>query len=48
MRTCLSSAGKVAEARALLLSVILLPTTLGIAPPPGWLGPSKLMKRNPF
>ena len=47
MRTCLRSAGKVAEARALLLSVILLPTTLGTAPPSGWLCPSKPLKRNP-
>lgn len=47
MRTCLSSAGKVAEACALSLSVILLPTTLGIAPLSGSLGPSKWMKRNP-
>lgn len=47
MRTCLRFAGKVAEARALLLSVILLPTTLGTAPPSGWLCPSKPLKWNP-
>lgn len=46
MRTCLSSTGKAAGAHG-LLSVTLFPTLLGIAPPPGWLGPLKLLQSKP-